>query len=471
MKMKKILCGAALLTVGFTLASCNGGPSVDETVAGFDTTATGTAKIELVQNFKVDVNANGGSANMDGFKRDIESKVSVELDLGSDLYVKIKKNTKDKRNNKETTLEAILYKSEGKYYQMSSTSLPVEVKDSDAKKTLNTLLQTYSEEQVGYITLDTLLYKLGKDYEFANFGFSTSIEKDDLVEPTYKASKEGLTVTYKPEYFGYHTDGGWSDFSNPDKGYAADISLTTNEKGYVTSYSETLDGKLDFNIMTPAPTVMVTGTRTFSASYGDTLTKTDKVDLIKSTAKIADITGGKAMIMTCKMGDFQNMKPVTNGADLVLGNIICIKPTADAGKELDTIEVNGNTEPLTAPANAGGFYCFNVIAGENAISVTFKDAAAPTVATVAITNASNIEYKLVSFPYAGGTPTFTDVENNTIVPGATMFGAIQIAASVAVTVTVNGVATNPNIPVGTNTCYCFSVKTAGTYNVVITPAA
>lgn len=470
MKMKKILCGAALLTLGFTLGSC-GGPSVDKTVEGFDTTATGTAKIELLQNFKVDVNANGGTANMDSFKRDIESKVTVDLDLGSDLYVKIKKNTKDKRNNKETTLEAILYKKDGKYYQMTSTSLPVEVKDSDAKKTLNTLLQTYSEEQVGYITLDTLLYKLGKDYEFNNFGFSTSIEKDDLVEPSYKASKEGLTVTYKPEYFGYHTDGGWSDFSNADKGYAAEITLTTNEKGYVTSFNETLDGKLDFNIMTPAPTVSVTGSRVFSATYGETLTKADKVDLIKSTAKIADLSGGKALIMTCKMGDFNNMTPITNGAELALGNVICIKPTADPGKELEAVEVNGSTKTLIEPEKAGGFYCFDVIAGENTISVTFKDEAAPTVATVVITNDSNIEFSLVSFPFMGGTPTFTPVTDNTIEPGANIFGAIAVASNVAVTVTVNGTSTNPNIPGGANMYYCFAVKTAGTYNVVITPAA
>lgn len=471
MKMKKILCGAALITLGFSLASCNGGPSVDKVVEGFDTTATGTAKIELKQNFKVDVNANGGTANMDNFKRDIESTVTVDLDLGSDLYVKIKKNTKDKRNNKETTLEAILYKKDGKYYQMSSTSLAAEVKDSDAKTTLNTLLQTYSEEQVGYITLDTLLYKLGKDYEFNNFGFSTSIEKDDLVEPSYKASKEGLTVTYEPEYFGYHTDGGWSDFSNESNGHAATVTLTTNEKGYVTSFNETLDGKLDFHIMTPAPTVSVTGSRTFKATYGETLTKADKVDLIKSTAKIADISGGKATVMTCPMGQFQNMKPVTNGGELALGNIICVKPTADLGKELASVEVNGSTTTLVKPEQAGGFYCFNVIAGENTITVTFKDADAPSTGVVAVTNESNIEYNLVSFPYTGGTPTFTPVTDNTIEPGATIFGAVAVASSVSVTVTVNGTATTVNIPAGPTTYYCFAVKTAGYYNVVITPAA
>ena len=60
-----------------------------------------------------------------------------------------------------------------------------------------------------------------------------------MVDPVYtKNDANGIHVEYKPEYVGYKTDGGMSDFSNSEAGYAAVCTLDTNEKGYVTSWKE-----------------------------------------------------------------------------------------------------------------------------------------------------------------------------------------------------------------------------------------
>ena len=63
------------------------------------------------------------------------------------------------------------------------------------------------------------------------------------------------------------------------------------------------------------------------------------------------------------------------------------------------------------------------------------------------------------------------VTNGEIVPGASIFGAIVIDSTKEVTVTVNGTATSVNIPANGVVFYCFSVKAAGEFNVVINPAA
>ena len=91
---------------------------------------------------------------------------------------------------------------------------------------------------------------------------------------------------------------------------------------------------------------------------------------------------------------------------------------------------------------------------------------------VTVTNNTEYEYQLQSFTYANGAPSdYKVIENNEIEPGAAIFGAIVIDAATPVVVVVNGVATSVNIPANGKVFYCFSVKTAGTYEVVINPAA
>ena len=472
-KMRSILVLFVLLAV--VLVSCGGNdePEFDAAtvVAGFDGKLDSTVKLTYTTNYKVDVVRPGADeSGMDSFKRDVVATAVVEMDLGTDLYIKVTKTRQNKLvDATATTTEEILYKKDGVYYYQTSSAEAVVVEDAAAK--LATIFEEATYEQIGGLTLDALLYKsLDKAYELKVFGLSETFAADDLATPAYAAvANGGLKVNYKPEYIGYRTDGGWSDFSNSDDGYAADVEIVTNNKGQVTSMKETYNSaSLVFNIMSNPPTVTITGERSFTASYGEEITKVDSVAMAPSVAVYDAATNGSFVVMTCPMGQFTNMSPVENGGALVLGNIICVKPTAAEGYEVAKVTVNGNETPMINPAQAGGFYCFSVEPGENVIEVLFK-ASEPTNGIVAVDNKTSYDYQVQSFTYgANGPVDYQVVTNGEIVPGASIFGAIVIDSTKEVTVTVNGTATSINIPANGVTFYCFAVKEGGAYNVVIT---
>ena len=439
-------------------------------MSGFATAVEGTVKLTYVTNYKVDVVRPGADASgMDSFKRDVVATAVIEMDLGADLYIKVTKTRQDKLiEDAAVKTEEILYKKDGKYFYQTSSAGAVEVTDAAAK--LAEIFETATYEQIGGLTLDALIYNsTDKAYELKTFGLSDTFIEMDLVDPTYaEGANGGIVVNYKPEYIGYRTDGGWSDFSNKDSGYAAEIEILTDNKGYVTSMKENYNqASLVFNIMSNPPTVTITGERSFTATYGEAITKSESVDFAASTAVLEEAFGGSYVVMTCAMGDFANLVPVANGGALEMGKLICVKPTANEGYEVVKVIVNGNETPITDPAMAGGFYCFNVAPGNNTIEVMFKESE-PTMGIVTVDNKTSYAYQLQSFTYAGAPSDYKVIENGEIEPGAAIFGAIVIDSTKEVTVYVNGVETTVNIPAGPSTFYCFSVKTGGKYEVVIT---
>ena len=430
-----------------------------------------TVKLTYVTNYKVDVVRPGADASgMDSFKRDVVATATVEMDLGADLYIKVTKSRQDKLIDATALVtEELLYKAEdGKYYYQTSSAKAVEVADAAAK--LAEIFANATYEQVGGLTLDALVYNsLDKSYELKVIALSDTFMEEDLADPTYaEGANGGLKVTYAPDYVGYRTDGGWSDFPGVD-GAAANVEILTNNKGFVTSMKETYNNaSLVFNIMSNPPTVTISGQRSFTATYGEALNKVTSVDFAPSKAVFADAFGGTFAVMTCANGDFGNLAPVVDGGALEMGKIICVKPTANEGYEVDKVIVNGIETPMTNPANAGGFYCYQVGPGTNTIEVLFK-ASVPTNGVVTVDNKTSYDYQLQSFTYgATGPSDYQVITDGVIVPGASIFGAIVIDSTKEVVVYVNGVATNVNIPAGPSTFYCFSVKTGGAYDVVIT---
>ena len=441
-------------------------------VAGFENKVNTTVKLTYVTNYKVDVVREGADASgMASFMRDVVATAVVEMDLGSDLYIKVTKTRQDKLVDAAALVtEEILFQKDGKYYYQTSSSTAVEVADAAAK--LAEIFENATYEQVGGLSLDSLVYnKIDKSYELKVIGLSDTFYADELADPTYAAGENGgLKVTYKPDYVGYRTDGGWSDFPGVNNAPAADVEILTNDKGYVTSMKETYNNaSLVFNIMSNPPTVTINGERSFTATYGESINKVDSVELSPSKAVIEEAVGGSFVVMTCPNGQFSSMSPVSNGSDLVMGNILCIKPTANEGYELVKVVVNGNETPMIDPSMAGGFYCYNVVPGDNTIEVMFRTSD-PTVAVVDVKNNTGVNYMLQSFTYgANGPEGYTTITDGVIQPGASIFGAILVTSNDAVVVTVNGVATSINIPVpaGTGTYYCFAVKEGGKYDVVI----
>lgn len=442
-------------------------------VGAFADKVNTTVKLTYVTNYKVDVVRPGqeGSGGMDSFKRDVVATATVEMDLGSDLYIKVTKTRQDKLiDATATTTEELLYKKDGKYYYQTSSAKAVEVAEADAAAKLAEIFETATYEQIGGLTLDALVYNsLDKSYELKVFSISETFVEDDLADPTYAAGENGgLKVTYNPEYAAYRTDGGWSDFPGVNGAPAANVEILTNNQGYVTSMKETYNNaSLVFNIMSNPPTVSLNGERSFTATYGAAINKVESVDFAPSKADFADAFGGTFIVMTCAMGDFGNLVPVADGGALEMGKLICVKPSANEGYEVDKVIVNGVDTPITNPANAGGFYCFHVGPGNNTIEVLFK-ASVPTDGVVTVDNKTSYEYQLQSFTYAGAPSDYKVITDGIITPGAAIFGAIVIDSSKEVTVTVNGVETSVNIPAGPTTFYCFAVKTGGNYDVVIT---
>jgi len=473
--MKTIAVVLLLAMTASVFAGCGEtkAPAFDAatTIAAFEGAVNTTVKLTYVTNYNVDVVRPGeeGSGGMDSFKRDVVATATVEMDLGEDLYIKVTKTRQDKLiEDAAVVTEEILYKQDGKYFYQTSSAAAVEVADAAAK--LAEIFEAATYEQIGGLTLDALVYNAtDKAYELKVIGLSETFIEEDLADPTYAAGENGgIVVNYKPEYIGYRTDGGWSDFSNAEAGYAAEVEIVTNEKGYVTSMKETYNSaSLVFNIMSNPPTVTINGERSFTATYGEAITKAEGVDFAPSKAVYEEANGGSFAVMTCAMGDFGNLVPVENGGALEMGKIICIKPTANEGYEVASVIVNGSDAPITDPANAGGFYCFNVAPGNNTIEVLFKEAE-PTMAIVNVTNNTEYAYEVQSFTYAGAPSDYKVVENGEIEPGDAIFGAIVIDSTKEVSVYVNGVETTVNIPAGPTTFYCFSVKTGGQYDVVIT---
>lgn len=538
-------------------------------IAGFDKNLSGTVKLTYTANYNVDVNSNGGTGNMDSFKHQIRSTTTVEMDLGSDLYIKTSKEAKDLlKGDTVTKTEELLYKSGDKYYYETSSTASVEVAANEASAKVNEILGNVTLEQAGKIDLGALLYnKTDKQYEFDYLSFSTSVSADDVFDDDSivysKGSNGGLKVEAKPYYVGYKTDGGYSDFYNKKDGYAATLNLETNNKGQVTSWKEVYNkAALDFKIMSIPPTVTITGERGFTASYGEAITKASSLKQVESTVSYQPVTGGTYQVKTFANGDFANMVDVENGGKLELGKLLGIKPTADEKYAIKSVKVNGSDVTLLDPQKAGGWYCFNVAAGENKVEVEFEatdgvvysqvengtftvssfdlngqqptnfenvtsgavvaagkwlgvkctpatgyevdsvkingtdasymggyycahvvegttlykvevtfkaEAGVVQIGTINVTNSSNVDYTLQSFVYGQNGPTdYKVITDGKITVGNSSFGAIVIDAGTSVTVTVNGVATTINTPSNGKIFYCFAVKTAGTYDVVIT---
>ena len=181
------------------------------------------------------------------------------------------------------------------------------------------------------------------------------------------------------------------------------------------------------------------------------------------------VTGGKAVYMTCKMGDFQNMKPINGTTELVKDELICIKVTPDTGCSVKSIKVNGNSEMLPA-ANAGGWYCYKIVEGENKVEI-IMEGSLPTEGKIAFTKDDNVTALAVKpFVMNGGRPEFDTSKEYAVgdnVPtGNGKFVAVEATLANGKTldkVIVNGKEINKQFGM-----YFFEIKQAGTYEVTVT---
>lgn len=382
MKTKKILVAALGAVTLCTLASCgNSSKSVDEVLSGFQTELENQSiKGTFKNNYQVSVDAHGGTANFSSFRHNIDSTLDFEFTLGENFYFYSKKTWEDKleENSKKVT-EALLYKENDKYMYSTTYTAPVEV-SGDIKSQIDEILKDVSNEQAGGISLASLIYTK-KQYEFDTFGLTSTFEVDDIRDSKYTVTDEnGLDIVYSPEYIGYMTDQGYSDFgAQSGKDSAAEINISVNEKGYVTSWKENYQAALDFAIMTPKPTVSIDGSRELSVNYGATITEKTDSDIVHEAlaAKVttSDASNGS---YTVSWFDYDNndftMNPINSNDNVRVGYYLAISPKANEGYEVDKVTVNGKETNVVV----NGLYCFKVTNEDQKVSVSFKEKGAET---------------------------------------------------------------------------------------------
>ena len=432
--MKKInLLIASIATVGL-LASC--GESTSQTPASstpttsqtptteatfgekeakdlvktFDKELNTTVKVSYVNNFKLDITQNDSAK---AFARDVEETVTVEADLSaSNLYLYLKKDgyNKLKEQAKKVT-EALVYKDGANYFYVESTMAdPVQLASEDAaKEKIGELVSTLSKREDGGFELSSLLYNEVYAYEHANFllGSSTVLPIDvaDMDFTFAKNAANGLNVNASLDYIGYQGDSAIFEMGGDP---AATATVSTNEKGQVTSFTETFNNaNIEMPIMTPAPKLNLTGSRTLQASYGEQITKKETIEHAAVTSKVSyksAYNGGYVEVKTCAPGGFANMVNVKSGEELTVGNWLCVKPTPVGENTIKSVTYGGVSTPLTDPANAGGWYCYTIVDSDQSINVNFEgELVAEGKGKIEVTKDANIsEVSAISFDLVNG---------------------------------------------------------------------
>ena len=379
MKNQKLLfLGSALLVS--TLVGCGGGNATlttekaEEKIATFDKALSGTVKATYHADYKLDVESESASAR--AFAEDVDKTITIEADFtAGDLYLYAATGTG------EDKVEALVYEENDAYYFLESTSAdPVALADDAAALAkMGELIRKVSKTKAGWVNVESFLYSGNMAYEHKQFLLdSTNVPLIDLDDTRTFAENEagGLDITSSLTYVGYTTDGGTSELSaNP----GANIKVSTDAKGHVTSFVETYNNaQLAMPIMTPAPVLTLSGTNTFEATYGVELTKLTTIEHEATFGKVtlpAASTKGYVEVFHCAPYAFTSMNPVTESTEIPVGNWLCIKVTVADGNNVEAVTYGGNSQTLVPPAQAGGYYCFTVIPGTNAIGVNISGSA------------------------------------------------------------------------------------------------
>lgn len=477
MKNQKLLfLGSALLLS--TLVGCGGGSTTlttekaEEKIATFDKALSGTVKATYHADYVLDVESESASAR--AFAEDVDKTIEIEADFtAGDLYLHAVTGTG------EDKVEALVYENGDSYYYLENTlGDPIALENEEAALAkIGELVKKVSKTKAGWVNLETFLYSGNNAYEHKQFLLdSTNVPLIDLDDTRTFAEndKGGLDITSSFQYVGYTTDGGVSELS-ADPG--ANFAISTDSKGHVLSFTETYnDAKLEMPIMTPAPILTLSGTNTFTATYDAEITKLTTIEHAATFGKVtlpAESTKGYVEVFTCAPYEFTNMKPVNNETEIPVGNWLCIKVTVAEGNTVEAVTYAGNSQTLVPPQQAGGYYCFTVIPGTNAIGVNISGSAelakvATVVARVEEGHTATITGP-VGFTLANGAPSEWDYNaEDGFAVGDDKWAAIQVAVEegLEAVVTVNG--KEAFFLAG---FYCVNTKAPATYEFVVSTKA
>lgn len=198
-------------------------------------------------------------------------------------------------------------------------------------------------------------------------------------------------------------------------------------------------------------------------------TPSGDVNPVAATLKAVAPTSGSYEVYTCAPYAFTAMTKVEDGAELVPGNWLCVKPVAGEGLEVAAVAHNGSAKTLTSPAQAGGYYCYTIAEGENSVELYTRTAGATTL--VSFAGCENASVVINTCVPGGFTAMSKVVDGCELTAGNWICVKITPAAGYEIaTVTHNGSATTLTSPAQAGGYYCFSAA-AGANAIVVTVSA
>ena len=439
-------------------------------IEGFTTSPT-TIDATFKQTYKLEVNSE--NASMKAFEKDIADTVTIQADFtAGNLYYYGKRVSKD-----NSVMEQLVVKEGDSYVAVTTTTVKETLANEAAAKTkIDELMTALSKQTAGYVDSGAFVY--GKDWvhTYLMLGSGT-VKGSESSYFTYKYSEtenSGLKTEIDMKYVGYYGDAGVFEFGTDSTHTGASATIETNDKGYITSFSQTLNNHLDMAIVNPPVPLDLTGTRSITASYNGTITKKATSDIAqtlnKPTVTFADGTNYTVsvtdMVITGQAPS--SMEPMTSGDEIEIGHWVAVRVTPADGYEVTSVTVGGK-----ATQQIAGYYCYNVKEAdyntELKVAVAVKTAGADenTPGTIVLDPATvehTTSIKTFDFDYS----SFAFVEGTTVAPGH--FVALQIVCEtgwIVDTVKVNG---NDATFINGYYCYMTAVVAGEVYTVEVTVA-
>lgn len=452
--------------------------AADKIVSAYNPSLTGKFSFSYTANYKVDVDSHGGTGKLDSFKHEVEDTTTGDIDLTSgNVYLKISKTSKDKRLSQEASkTEALVYKDGDTYKYVTTTrENPVAlVSEEAAINKISDLVYSISYNLAGYITMDTFKYEGDNNYQWREFGLSsTAVAAEDCNDPYYfgKRKEGGLNIKTKVQYVGYKTDNGISDFSNKADDYAAEAVVKTNSTGLVTSYAETYNkASLDFAIRTPAPTVVITGNRNFSANYGATFEKAGTIEhhLTKSVITWDENPKCTFEVYSCPADNKAAKTAIKSGDEVKVGDLLAVKVTPYGHNNI----VNVALGTTSAEVSDDGFYYFEVSEGAKKLAANINGSdRKPDVqyATVTTEKGEHVKSFTVKYRTYPNTTALRDLDAQNRAPiGQANY--LVLTAEFDAGYELDAFTVNGNAASNFGQ-WCYAIKTEGTYACKVTAKA
>ena len=461
------LTAATAMTVGF--AACgekenSSGLSAEEAAAKI-ATFTGspsTVNATFKQTYKLEVNSDNQAFK--AFEQEIEDVVTIQLDLtAGNLYYYGKNVAKD-----NSVMEQLVVKEDSTYYYLTTNAAKTALADETAAKAkIDELIKSISYRKTGYIDSSVFVYSSNWLQTYVLLGSSNVSATNDKYF-TYKYTEtesKGLNAEVDMQYVAFYGDSGVFDAGTDATHTGAKTVIETNDKGYITSFSETMNNHAELPLSTPPVPINLTGTRGLTATYDGTITKKAASDidqvLTPATVVVGAVEHATVTTYDFKQGDYSTLN--TPSSTVSIGNFVAVKVECETGYEVSSVTVNGGATQFIS-----GYYCYMTPAESGqtfnvAVVVVAEGEDAPTTGTIVAPSVEHATITTYDYKYQDNSSLTTP--STTVTPGN--FVAVKVVCDAGYevkSVKVNGADT---VAIAGYYCYMTAATAGTTYNVAV----